>query len=116
MFIIGKEGGAQRHLRQHGFRHPGVVMADIHRATAEQIINIFAPRNIPDMGATAFPQDDLSREIAEMPTWQHTLGEGVQFLFFGRWRDAGHGAGSGSGVGRKARIIWPQMKTAALQH
>jgi hypothetical protein len=52
------------------------------------------------MGATAFPQDDLGREIAEMPAGQRPLGKGVQFLFFGRWRDAGHGAGSWIGSGK----------------
>ena len=67
MFIIGEKGGALGHLRQHGFRHLGVVMADIHGATAKQVINIFPTRNIPDMRAAAFTQDHIGREIAKMP-------------------------------------------------
>jgi hypothetical protein len=50
------------------------------------------------MGAAAFAQNHVRREIAEMPAGQHALGKGVQFLFFGGRGGAGHGAGSGSGV------------------
>jgi hypothetical protein len=35
-----------------------------------------------------------------MPTGQHALGKGKQFLFFGGWGDAGHGVFSRTGFRR----------------
>jgi hypothetical protein len=65
------------------------------------------------MRATTFAQDDLGREIAEMPAGQRALGKGEQFLFFGRGRDAGHGAGSSSDGLADYRLRFSGMGSSA---
>ena len=52
--VVAEEGRAERHLRLHRRRHLGMGVADEHRAGAQQEVDIFAARLVPDAAALAF--------------------------------------------------------------
>ena len=73
VLVVGEEGGAARHLRQHRLGHLRMRMADEHRAGAEQVVDILVARDVPDPAAAAFPDDDVRGEIAEAAGRQHPM-------------------------------------------
>ncbi len=88
--VVGEEGGAARDLREHRLGHRRVVVADEHRAGAEQVVDVVVARDIGDMPALAVADDDVIGEIAEAAAGHHAPGGFHQCQFLGALGDARH--------------------------
>ena len=72
--VVGEEGLPPGQLLENRLEHFRMAVPEQHRSGAEQVVDVFVARLVPDPRAAALADEDVRIEVAEAAARQHLAG------------------------------------------